>query len=183
MNNAMAKKHESTVPDLSKPYEQNVIGFGGIVKFGIGLLMLIVVTFALMRLLSRVLVDYKQQEWQANRNPMIMSDRERLPPEPRLQLAPGFGVDSEGVRVNMELQAPQAEYRELQRQWNDIIEHGKKDPATGQTIWMPIDEAKNMVLEEHLKAKSGPEAEKFSVESRKYVSDASSGRKASMTRR
>jgi hypothetical protein len=141
------------------------------------------VTFALMRLLSRVLEDNKQQEWQANRNPMIMSDRERLPPEPRLQLAPGFGVDSEGGRVNMELQAPQAEYRELQRQWNDIIEHGKKDPATGQTIWMPIDEAKNMVLEEHLKAKSGPEAEKFSVESRKYVSDASSGRKASMTRR
>jgi hypothetical protein len=179
----MAKKHESTVPDLSRPYEQNVIGFGGIVKFAIGLLLLIVVTFALMVLLNSVLEDNKQAEFKAQENPMAVSDRERLPPEPRLQLAPGFGVDSTGGRVNMELAAPQAEYRELQRQWDDIREHGKKDPATGATIWMPIDEAKEKVLEEHLKAKSGPEADKLFVDSKKYVSDASSGRKASVTRR
>ena len=30
-------------------------------------------------------------------------------------------------RVNMELGAPQAEYRELNKQWEDIVEHGKKD--------------------------------------------------------
>ena len=179
----MAKKHESTITDLSKPYEQNVIGFGGIVKFAIGLLLLIVVTFALMVLLNSVLEDNKQAEFKAQENPMAVSDRERLPPEPRLQLAPGFGVDSPGGRVNMELAAPQAEYRELQRQWDDIREHGKKDPATGATIWMPLHEAKEKVLEENLKAKSGPEAEKFFAESKKYVSDASSGRKSSVTRR
>jgi hypothetical protein len=179
----MAKKHESTITDLSKPYEQNVIGFGGIVKFAIGLLLLIVVTFALMVLLNSVLEDNKQAEFKAQENPMAVSDRERLPPEPRLQLAPGFGVDSTGGRVNMELAAPQSEYRELQRQWDDIREHGKKDPGTGATIWMPIDAAKEKVLEENLKAKSGPEAEKLFAESKKYVSDASSGRKSSVTRR
>jgi hypothetical protein len=179
----MVKKHESTVSELNKPYEQNVIGFGGIVKFAVGLLLLILVTFALMRLLNSVLEDNKKAEFKLQENPMAVSDRDRLPPEPRLQSAPGFGVDSTGGRVNMELAAPQAEYRELQRQWNDIREHGKKDPATGATIWMPIDEAKTRVLEENLKARSGPEAEKLFVESRKFVSDASSGRKASVTRR
>ena len=109
----MVKKHESTLSELSKPYEQNVIGFGGIVKFAIGLLLLIIVTFALMLLLNRVLEDNKQQEWNASKNPMVMSDRERLPPEPRLQTAPGFGVDSPNGRVNLELNVPQAEYREL----------------------------------------------------------------------
>ena len=179
----MVKKHESTVSELNKPYEQNVIGFGGIVKFAVGLLLLILVTFAVMGLLNSVLEDNKKAEFKLQENPMAVSDRDRLPPEPRLQSAPGFGVDSTGGRVNMELAAPQAEYRELQRQWNDIREHGKKDPATGATIWMPIDEAKDKVLEENLKARSGPEAEKLFVESRKFVSDASSGRKASVTRR
>ncbi len=178
----MVKKHETTVSELNKPYEQNVIGFGGIVKFAIGLLLLIVVTFALMLLLNRVLED-NARETKSSNNPMAVSDRDRLPPEPRLQSAPGFGVDAAGGRVNMELAVPQAEYRELQRQWNDIREHGKKDPATGVTIWMPIHEAMEKVLEENLKARSGPEAEKFALDSRKYVSDASSGRKATTTRR
>lgn len=179
----MVKKHESTVSELDKPYEQNVIGFGGIVKFAIGLFLLIVVTFALMLLLNRVLEDNKQQEWQATRNPMVMSDRERLPPEPRLQSAPGFGVDSSKGRVNLELNIPQAEYREMLQQWNGIREHGTKDAQTGAIVSLPIREAKEKVLEENLKAKSGPEAEKLFVESRKYVSDASSGRKASFKRR
>jgi hypothetical protein len=48
---------------------------------------------------------------------------------------------------------------------------------------MPVHQAKEKVLEEHLKAKSGAEAEKIFVDSKKYVSDASSGRKASTTRR
>ena len=179
----MVKKHEPTLSELNRPYEQNIIGFGGIVKFAVGLFLLIVVTFALMLLLNRVLEDNKQEEWKADQNPMVMGDRERLPPEPRLQTAPGFGVDSPNGRVNMELSIPQAEYLELKRQWDDIREHGKKDPTTGATIWMPIDAAKEKVLEEHLKAKSGPDAEKLFVDSRKYVSDASSGRRATVKRR
>ena len=83
----MAKKHESTISELSRPYEQNVIGFGGIVKFAIGLFLLIVVTFALMWLLKGVMESNKEEEFKAQQNPMAMTDRERLPPEPRLQIA------------------------------------------------------------------------------------------------
>jgi hypothetical protein len=178
----MVKKHESTITELSKPYEQNVIGFGGIVKFAIGLFLLIVITFALMLLLHRVLED-NAQETKSSNNPMKMTDREQLPPEPRLQVAPGFGVDSPDGRVNLELNAPQSEYRELKREWDSMREHGTKDKTTGAIVSMPIEQAKEKVLEENLKAKSGTEAEKFFSDSKHYFSDSSSGRKATVTRR
>ena len=178
----MASKHEPTVSDLNKPYEQNVIGFNGIFKFAIGLFLLIVVTFGLMWLLNSVLEDQAKQSHGPN-SPMAMKDRERLPPEPRLQSAPGFGVDAPGGRVNMELGAPQAEYRELKHQWDEMLERGATDPRTGAVISMPIDEAMKKVLESNPKAKTGEEAEHFAEESRKYVSDAGSGRKATATRR
>ena len=37
-------KHEKTFVDYDKTYEQNIIGLKGIVYFGVGLLLLIVVT-------------------------------------------------------------------------------------------------------------------------------------------
>ena len=177
-----SSKYEPTISDLSKPYEQNVIGFGGIVKFAIGLFLLIVITFILMKLLSNVLADTFNDAKVSN-NPMAMSDRERLPPEPRLQTAPGFGVESQHGRVNFELGAPQAEYRELKHQWDELRENGLKDAKTGAVTALPIEEGIKKVLEGNVKAKSGEEAEHFAERSRTYISDASSGRKATATRR
>lgn len=175
-------KHEPTIPDLNKPYEHNVISVNGILKFGIGLLVLIVITFVLMLILYRVLQE-NPLETKVAGNPMAVGDKQRLPPEPRLQLAPGFGVESPDGRVNMELGAPQAEYLELKKQWDVLRKQGSKDPKTGAITSLPIDEAKEIVLDQALKAKSGPEAEKFAEESRKYISDASSGRMKSATRK
>src|SRR4051794_638562 len=101
--------HKQTDPtfDPSKGYEENQIQLRGIIGFGVGLFLLIVITFGLMWMFSGVLKDtFKTPD--NEKNPMAMSDKERLPPEPRLQLAPGFGVDSENGRVNLELMAPQA---------------------------------------------------------------------------
>ena len=44
--------------DLNKPYEQNEIELKGIMGFGIGLFLLIVVTFGLMWAFLNVLNDY-----------------------------------------------------------------------------------------------------------------------------
>ncbi len=175
-------KHEKAAVDLKIPYEQNEIQLKGIFGFAIGLFLLIVVTFALMWALLNVLKDYSVENAGA-KNPMAMSDRERLPPEPRLQLAPGFGVESEKGRINMELGRPQAEYDELKKQWADLIEHGQKDKTTGAVTMMPIHEAKEKFLSQNVKAKSGPEAEKLLKDSRSYFSEASGGRMASETRR
>ena len=175
-------KHEKSFVDFDKPYEQNVIGLKGIFYFGIGLFVLIVITFGLMWAFLDVLEDYEKEDKKST-NPMIMSEKERLPPEPRLQLAPGFGVESERGFVNLELRDPQAEYQELKAQWEKIWKNGQKDPGTGMIVSMSIDEAKTKFLAKSVKAKSGAEAEKAFAESRMIITDSSSGRVASETRR
>lgn len=176
-----SKKYTDTPADLNKAYEQNDIQLKGILGFGIGLFLLIVITFGLMSALLSVLKDYSKEG--VVQNPLAMNDKERLPPEPRLQLAPGFGVDSETGRVNMELGAPQAEYWELSRQWKELWEKGHKDAKTGTVTIMPIKEAKERFLSQNAKARSGPDADKAFKESRMFVSDSSSGRLASEVRR
>jgi hypothetical protein len=175
-------KHEKSFVDFEKPYEQNVIGFKGIVYFAVGLLLLIVITFGLMWALLGVFEDQAKVD-KASNNPMAESEKERLPPEPRLQAAPGFGVDGPNGRVNMELGAPQAEWRELHKEYLDIWAKGKVDKATGAITALPIDEAKTKLLERNVKAKSGADAEKLFAESKLRFSDASSGRVATDRKR
>ncbi|MGE3468332.1 MAG: hypothetical protein AB7J13_15540 [Pyrinomonadaceae bacterium] len=178
-----SKKHAQTAADLNKPYEENTIGLKGIFSFAIGLFLLIVVTFGLMWAFLNVLQDVAEAENAAARNPMAMTDRERLPPEPRLQGAPGFGVESEKGWVNMELGAPQAEYRELHKQWLQMWENGRKDEKTGAVTMMSIEQAKEALLRQNIKAASGAEAEAVTAASRMSISDSSAGRVASETRR
>lgn len=179
-----SKKERSDIAiELNAPYEQNEIQLKGIFGFAIGLFLLIVVTFALMWALLNVLKDYSDEN-AAEVNPMARAEKDRLPAEPRLQLAPGFGVESPtGGRLNMELGAPQAEYWELRKQWEDMWRLGVKDAKTGAVTAMPVNEAKERFLGSGAKAKSGVDVEGMVMESKRYVSDASSGRVASLTRR
>ena len=83
----------------------------------------------------------------------------------------------------MELQAPAAEYSELKKQWDELWKNGQKDKKTGMMTIMPIEMAKEKFLAEHVKAKSGADAEKSLKDSHMFISDASSGRLASESRR
>jgi hypothetical protein len=177
-----ATKHEKSFVDFEQPYEQNLIGLKGIIYFGVGLFLLIVITFALMWVLLRKMDDQFKEE-KTSTNPLAMNDKERLPPEPRLQTAPGFGIQSGHGWVNLELKGPQGEYREYRRQWDEIWERGEKDAATGTMISMPIEEAKKKFIGQNAKSKSGEEAEKAFERSRMFMSDASAGRVASEKRR
>lgn len=178
-----SKKHSDDVRELSKAYEENEIRLKGIVGFGIGLFLLIVITFGLMWALLYKLRQFHDEEQKLSQNPMAMSDKERLPPEPRLQLAPGFGVDSEAGRVNLELAAPADEYREIHKQWVDLWEHGEKDEHSGAVAVLPIDEAKEKFLESAPKAKADPGAEEYWKNSSTYFTDQSSGRMTGERRR
>ena len=132
-------------PDVS--HEASDVDVGTIVKFVIGLFVLTVITFVLMKLLHNVL-ENRATEADPPRRPMAMTEKERLPPEPRLQGAPGFGValgEGKGT-INLQLREPQAEYHEVEKIWDQILE-GKPDPRTG-LISMPIEEAKQKVLED-----------------------------------
>ena len=174
-------KHEKSFVDFEYPYEQNIIGFKGIIYFGIGLFLLIAITFFLMWALMNALHDNAGEP--ATNNPMMMTEMERLPPGHRLQSAPGFGVDSDRGRVNLELSAPQSEYWELKRQWEDLLQNGRKDAATGVMTTLPIDMAKERFLEQNAKARSGPEADQVLEDALTDISDSSSGRIASEKRR
>lgn len=175
-------KHEKSFVNYEKTYETNLIGMRGIVYFTIGLFLLIVISFALMWVLQNVMEDDAKQT-KDSKNPMMMNEQERLPPEPRLQLAPGFGVDGDKGRVNLELKAPQAEYRQLEDEWRKLESEGQKDPRTGTVVTLPVEEAKKKFLEESAKTKPSEQGEKVLEESRSIVSQASAGRTATDKRR
>jgi hypothetical protein len=177
-----ATRHEKSFVDYDKAYEQNVIGLKGIVYFAIGLLLLIVITFALMAALLSVLRDQAAESANPT-HPLAPSETERLPPEPRLQAAPGFGVESEQGRVNLELRAPQSEFRELHKQWQELWAEGERHPVTGTAIILPIEEAKQKVLQENLKANNDPASAELLIDSRMYISGSSAGRLATIKRR
>ncbi len=179
---AHSKKHEKDIIQHDLPYEPNAVGYKGIAIFGVGLLLLIVTTSILMHVLLGVL-ESQMREANASKNPMQMTDRERLPPEPRLQSAPGFGVETEDGYVNLELTVPQSEYWVLKKEWAKKISKGSVDEETGTVISLPVEDAKAKLLEQNIKARSGEQAEKDLENSRMIVSDSSAGRMASEKRR
>jgi hypothetical protein len=78
--------------------------------------------------------------------PMALTKEQRLPPEPRLQAAPGFAVTLEdGERVNLQNQPPQAEYRALRQQWVSELAGELKDQS-GNPTSIPIDQAIQQVV-------------------------------------
>ncbi len=177
-------KHEKTFVDLDKPYETNVIGLRGIIYFAVGLFLLVVITFGLMWFLQNIMEEQSIAVKDVA-SPMMMNEQERLPPEPRLQGAPGFGVDGERGRVNLELKAPQSEYRNLQEQWETMWRDGQKDAKTGTVVTLPVEEAKRKFLEQSA-GKPDPNAqqkEEVMKKSRAIVSLSSAGRTASDVRR
>jgi hypothetical protein len=176
--------HEKIIADPNQPYESNEIQLRGIIGFGVGLFALIVLTFfAMWFLLYRVLETGAEKEDAAAQRPMMMSSKEQLPPEPRLQAAPGFGVDRDKARINLELTPPQSEFIELRKIWEEKLSMGETDPATGTVITLPIEEAKQKLLEAPPKSLAGPEAQKEFDDSRMSFSGSSAGRVASEKRR
>ncbi|HKQ99183.1 MAG TPA: hypothetical protein VJT09_00840 [Pyrinomonadaceae bacterium] len=143
-------------PDVS--HEASDVDVGTIVKFVVGLFFLTVITFVLMKLLYNVL-ESRAANNDPKPRPMALTEQERLPPEPRLQAAPGFGVGlNEGKAINLQLREPQAEYNELRKIWDGVLE-GKPDPRTGK-MSMPIEEAKKRVLEDgSLKSRPAPDSQ------------------------
>jgi len=175
-------RHEKSFVTYEKGYEQNILGLKGVVYFGIGLFLLIVITFALMWALLKVFADRAAEE-NGQPHPLALSEKEALPPEPRLQLAPGWNVQSGNGVINLELAPPGAEYSALHKQWLDMWEKGVRDEKRGVTSMLPIDEAKQKVLEQNLKARNADASQREWENSRLYYSDASSGRVASERRR
>ncbi|PYS52545.1 MAG: hypothetical protein DMF68_01270 [Acidobacteria bacterium] len=146
-------------PDVS--HEASDVNVRSIIIFAVGLFIFGVIVHILMLLMFNYMEKRAESNEAAHpRGPMAITQKEMLPPEPRLQLAPGFGVGlGEGKeRINLQLKEPNAEYKELRKIWDDELQ-GKPDPGTGKTS-MPIDEAmKKIVQDGQLRARTSAQGQ------------------------
>jgi hypothetical protein len=157
------KTHITETPDTSHiknidvTHEVSDVYIGGIAKFTVGLVVLMVASFLIVWGMFRAL---SSRITEPPRSPMALSEKDRLPPEPRLQGAPGFGeqLEKSTQPKSENKQSPEAkpsptpkdpmwEIRVVHDQWNDVLQHGPVD-ENGQRYGMPIAKAKEEVLKQ-----------------------------------
>ncbi|MDT5270124.1 MAG: hypothetical protein QOH49_2310 [Acidobacteriota bacterium] len=133
------------IENPSVSHEKSDVDVRSIIMFAGGLLVFGVIVHILMWFMFNFMEDRARKSEPPPR-PMALKETERMPPEPRLQAAPGFGINlGEGKQpVKLELREPQAEYNEMSKIWMQELE-GKPDPRTGQ-VSMPIEEAKQKII-------------------------------------
>ena len=162
------KLHITETPDTSHiknvdvTHEKSDVDVGSIAKFVVALLVLTIATHIGLWGMFRVLQKFETQQEQAqHRSPLAPRGQERLPPEPRLQVAPGFAQGLEkaapGQHEERKIQTankgfdtpkdPLWEIRVLRKQWNHVLEPGPTDEH-GQRFGMPIEQAKAEVLKQ-----------------------------------
>ena len=131
---AKSNGHQTETPDVSHirnvevEHEMSDVSVSGVATF-VGVLTITTIVIALgMWMLFRYFDRQAAKERQPG--PMALSQKERLPPEPRLQAAPGFEVTLEnGQRVELKLREPQAEYRVLKQEWEKQLNGEVKDQS------------------------------------------------------
>jgi hypothetical protein len=169
MNNSKHNDHVTETPDVS--YIKNVdvthevsdVYVSGIVKFLVALSVLTFATFLLVWTLFRVFENRTQEP---PPSPMALTEKDRLPPEPRLQGAPGFAEDLEKTAAIKKEESGSAitagaaqpkdalyEIKILRRHWDDILEKGPVDQS-GQRYGLPIEKAKEEILKQGLPVRS-----------------------------
>ena len=168
----MSKKHnghKTETPDVSHlrnvevTHETSDISVSGVLKFVLALTLGTIAVYIGMVFLFNL---FNKEAQEPPPGPRALTKQERLPPEPRLQAAPGFGVTLvNGRKVDLELKAPQAEYRELHAEWQQQLNSGA----------MPIDEAIKKVTET-LPARTKDGSMKLSDYAENFPTAASSGR-------
>jgi len=145
--NERGNGHKTETPDVSHirnvevTHEASDVSVSGVMTFVVVLSISIIVISIGVWLMFRFF--NAQEAKQPQPGPMALTQNERLPPEPRLQTAPGFAVTLEnGQRINLERGAPQAEYRALRDEWQQQLRGDVKhaqDP--NRAVNMPIDQA------------------------------------------
>lgn len=165
MSNSKHNGHVTETPDVS--YIKNVavthevsdVHISAIAKFVVGLFVLMVASFFLMWILFR---SFESKIKETPASPMALTEKDRLPPEPRLQGAPGFAEElgKSAQTTKKEESSPAAsndslpknplwEIKILREHWNDVLEYGPVDQS-GKRYGMPIEKAKEEILKQGL---------------------------------
>src|SRR6185295_12238862 len=114
--NEKGNGHKTETPDVTHirnvevTHEASDVSVRGVMTFVVVLSISIFIVSLGVWMLFRVFNAQEAKEPQPG--PMALTKDERLPPEPRLQAAPGFAVTLEnGQRIDLQKSVPQAEYR------------------------------------------------------------------------
>jgi hypothetical protein len=134
---------------IAAHHEVSDVELRGIIVFLTGLTVMTVVVYLLMILMFNLL---NTREDASDRKPaQLAAEKEHLPPEPRLQSAPGFAEQLEkevGIKEGSEKDRPKDrtwELDQLQLKWEDDLKHGPKD-QNGQPSGISIEQAKQQIL-------------------------------------
>ena len=153
--------HKTETPDVSHirnvevTHERSDVSVRGVMTF------VIVLTIAGIAIHLGVWALFRyfnaQEAKEPGPGPMALKEQERLPPEPRLQAAPGFRLVLEnGQEIGLGKAAPQQEYKLLRKQWEENLKTGLKDQS-GKVVGMPINAAIDKVASEGLPSRvKGP---------------------------
>ena len=153
------REHVTETPDTSHisnvdvTHEQSDVNVRSILWFVGGLLVLGITVHLLMWGMFRLL-ESRAAKLEPPPAPMAYKENERLPPEPRLQGAPGFGVDLnhdgkvDGADEDLSKKEPQAEYKIVRAEWEEILRNGPQDKNGHKGL--PIEEAMRMIVTQGL---------------------------------
>ena len=134
-------------------YEVSDVELRGIIVFLIGLTVMTVVVYLLMLLMFNLL-NTREVTTEKPRSQLALSEKERLPPEPRLQSAPGFAqqlgkeVGVKEAETALEKDKPKDrtwELDQLRKTWDEDLKLGPKDKS-GKPAGISIDQAIQQVL-------------------------------------
>ena len=140
----MAKKeksngHKTETPDVSHirnvevTHETSDVNVRAVLTFGVVLALATIAVAAGIWMLFTFFNEEQKRE--PKPGPMALKPHERLPPEPRLQGAPGFQITLEnGQKINLEKTEPQREYRELRKQWEQSLKAMAIDDAMKKVV-------------------------------------------------
>jgi len=144
-------KHNGHGDGAEIGHEGSTVQVGGITWFIVVLTVAVVFTGWLM---AAVLNSFEGREKKAeleSRPSPFAAQRAKLPPEPRLQLAP----DSEeqidkSEPPNLKTQHPLEEFKQLRRTWDEQLKSYGWVDEQGGIVRIPIEDAKKLLLQRGL---------------------------------
>ena len=151
-----------TNPDVA--HEESDVAVRPLLWFVGGLTLFTLVTCLAMLLLFKFFQGREESQELAP-SPLARQGAERLPPEPRLQLAPGWEVEKDGKRQDLSYSTdnagyvpqPWSEYELVNKEWqHELNEYGWADEQAG-TARLPVGRAIDLYLERRAKQPPPPQ--------------------------
>jgi len=188
----LARGHDNRIhetPDASDirnedtTHEVSDVDTRAIMRFVLFLAIIIAVSMGLLLGMYRLFESWTRKA-EGERPPMARTEKEREPPDPKLQGAPGFQIKDETAVLtdrerNLELKEPQAEMRAVRKIWEaELGSYGMVDRDQGMAR-IPIAEAMKIVAERGVqpaKPASGTQPKQSGQTTETMPSDSSSGR-------